>query len=380
MAFERRLAKRLATGCLSLFLLPFALIGLLMAFQMFQLVTVWWHAQSWTECEAWIDRVEMKVEHSGDGTSYRLEADYHFVYRNVPYTGTRVWIDRMSDGGLFQKRIHRQLQTHHEQKTPFRCFVDPQDPAQSVLYRDFRLIVVVFYLVFIVAFGGVGCGGLFLIMRESQRSRERHSLSLLYPGEPWMWDHGTVSGIFDATPGWVTPFAVAALWNLFCWLIAFAVWNEVETSSLTAGLVSLLPIIGLWLAWRAMIIFLRWRHYGMVQIQVTPWPYRIGDTLQGKILFSGSLPASPQLILDLKVMENVASEDSPKEVFRQTVRIDNVASEIAFQLPARAGLPPSDQMFDLDNRERTAKWTLAVQGSLGKKDFFAEYRLAAFPG
>lgn len=161
----------LGTGCVILFQLPFATVGVFLAGRMVWHIWFWMAAQSWVECPAFIDQVELDVR-SDEGTAYNTSARYRYQYKGVEYSGARVWLLSGSDSGSFHQNAYRQLLDHQQTGKPFRCFVDPDEPDQSVLYRDLRPSLLWFNSVFVTVFGGFGIGGLIFIVRQVRHTGE----------------------------------------------------------------------------------------------------------------------------------------------------------------------------------------------------------------
>jgi len=154
------LANKNSSGCLILFSLPFAAVGIGMA--VWNCMTVLKHGEmrSWAEAPATIKRAELKVDHDGDGgTTYEAVADYEYDFQGQHFTGHRISIHGGSDNvGSFQHDAYRELKAHLDQKQPFHCYINPASPADAVLYRDLRGEMVLFTTLFACVFGSAGLG------------------------------------------------------------------------------------------------------------------------------------------------------------------------------------------------------------------------------
>jgi|GEM_PF-4691229 len=211
-------SDRAGMGCAILFLLPFAATGVTCA-----VMAVWhmwccWDAQSsWTERPCTIVRAELKAQH-GEGTTYKVEAEYQYEFNDQPFTGDRVWFGTGSDNiSGFHENAHRELEQCQKQGRPFRCFVDPNDPASSVLYRDVRFEMVGFLLMFVLVFGGVGVGGLCGLVYVSRQTRRMNDARELRPSEPWTWDERLQDGMYRPQASWVGIVLIALFWNSTSW-------------------------------------------------------------------------------------------------------------------------------------------------------------------
>jgi Protein of unknown function (DUF3592) len=109
----------------------------------------WWYfdmlvaheqMRSWQEVPAKIVEAGIRSHsHSRGGTTQRATATYTYQFAGRTYTGHRVTWDTGSDNmGSFQGDTYRKLEAHRASKRPLPCFVDPADPASSILFRDLR--------------------------------------------------------------------------------------------------------------------------------------------------------------------------------------------------------------------------------------------------
>jgi hypothetical protein len=90
-----------------------------------------------------------------------------------------VSIHRGSDNiGSFQRRAFEELTRCRASGRPFRCYVDPQNPANAVLYRQARWEMIAFYAMFALVFGGAGVGLLAVWALRLVRRRLRYGTSL----------------------------------------------------------------------------------------------------------------------------------------------------------------------------------------------------------
>src|SRR5689334_21327096 len=208
--------NKLSAGCMVLFGLPFFLVGV---------GTTGWSAwtalqhsrmQSWVETPAMIKHAELKIVHN-DGTTYQVLATYEYVFAGKKYTGQRVAIDTGSDNvGSFQQEKYDELKQHLDQKRPFRCFVNPDQPSEALLYRDLRGEMLVFYTLFATLFGAVGVG---LITAVLTATRQMPSIKADVPSDmPWIaradWEAGLIPSSGASSVGITTLSVVAFFWTL----------------------------------------------------------------------------------------------------------------------------------------------------------------------
>lgn len=137
---------------------PFALIGLWMGWRLIVDLTEHSEMQNWIETPAEIRHVEI-VTISGRSTTQETKADYFYTFDGRRLYGSRVSLHSGSDNmGDFHCRTYRELKGHFESGESFRCFVNPKQPTQSMLYRELRTEIIIFEVIFILMFGGFGFG------------------------------------------------------------------------------------------------------------------------------------------------------------------------------------------------------------------------------
>lgn len=370
--------SRVGLGCAVLFLLPFALTGVFMAWLFAAQVWEWRSAQSWVETPCWIDRAELK-EQSDDGTSYQAQADYRYEFNNGQFTGSRVWLESGFDNiGSFHQRVHRELQEHQTAHRPFRCFVNPSDPKVSVLYRELRGEMLVFKLMFVLTFGGVGVGGLIALAFVKRKTKRMDEIRELNPSEPWTWDTATADGKLLPKPKWIGIAAFALFWNSISWPIAgIFLWAEFQRGPSLIWLILLFPLIGLVLL-RLTFNAVRCRiRFGLPVLTIQPWPVYIGDEFTGTIEFPQSAPQSEELVAELRVFVKGSGDDSDKELFKEESRIPNDGEGCSFEFAPPADLPRT-ALLNESTTDSTANWEIKITGSEVASEFEAVYELTVF--
>jgi hypothetical protein len=151
--------RSLGVGCMVLFSLPFAAVGVGMAIWLAFSIHAYLKTQSWVEVPAQILHVELVAHAGDDGCTYETTAQYQYVYQKETYQGSRVGIESGSDNlGSFQESCYRELKEFEQNKKAFRCFVNPDRPQQSILYRELRWEVIFFKMAFVAGFGSAGFG------------------------------------------------------------------------------------------------------------------------------------------------------------------------------------------------------------------------------
>ena len=214
------------SGFIVLFGLAFLAPGLFTAWLFFGGFAKWWDARQWVEVPCWIESAELRVSH-GKSSSYQATADYRYIYQDRTYHGSRVGFSTGSDNiGSFQQNAHRELMQHTEPKQtgaerdatrsgtkPFRCYVNPSQPAEAVLYRDLRWEMQAFMAIFALTFPAVGAGVVFGGLAGIRQGRIKKHLVASHPAEPWLWKPAWTTGpIPESSSGVRTALAAYTAW------------------------------------------------------------------------------------------------------------------------------------------------------------------------
>ncbi len=204
--------KALGVGCAILFAIPFASVGLFMGYEVIRALAEHQAMQRWVETPAVITRADLQVHHD-EGATYKAIAEYQYEFGGQLRQGSRVGLSTGSDNiGNFQQRVHAELQAHLSNGQPFRCFVNPAQPDQSILYRDLRWEMIAFYDIFVLMFGGFGLGALLGCIMVWRTERRRAALAVEYPDQPWFWrDDWAANEIEITSKHWFFATATCAL-------------------------------------------------------------------------------------------------------------------------------------------------------------------------
>jgi hypothetical protein len=132
--------------------------------------------RAWAEVPATIKQADLKVDirhdHGYRGRNdfrrrskriYRLIALYEYEFGGRGFTGDRLSLygnseTRKNNMSTFFRNAYFELRRHQSSGKPFRCFVNPQRPSESVLYREMLWTTAAGYTLFATLFGSIGFG------------------------------------------------------------------------------------------------------------------------------------------------------------------------------------------------------------------------------
>lgn len=359
--------KQLASGCLSLFGLPFFAAGIFLSYLYFSTLTHWWIGRNWVEVPCQIESVDIK---HGDESS-RTVATFRYRYEGRDHTGDRVSFWGAADNiGSFQQDTFRELSERHRRKQTFRCFVDPARPSNAVLYRTLRWEMQAFMSVFALTFPAVGAGlvvaGLLGIgvMKREARLREQS------PREPWKWRTAwTEAAIPEDASSWKIALDAYTIWSgliIIPLIVAMVVDHSFGRGM--SWLVLIFPALWslpAWFSWK------RLRHkmaVGETRLDLTDRPVNPGGPLQAQLLLARPLPARATVDFTLVCEKSVTKQGSDGDstvvekvwTRQESVPAGRMLRDLSgFRLPVSFTLPADapESTYDLGHEAKYA-WKL----------------------
>lgn len=363
------------TGCLLLFAIPFALVGVFLAATLSYALFEHSLMRSWVETPARLTQVDLHIEYD-EGATYKTTAEYDYEFGGVQYHGTRVGLYSIHDNiGNFQRRVHQELESYKSSGRMFPCYVNPANPAQSILYRDLRWEMIAFFDLFILTFGGTGWGLLLGGVFASRHLRCRAALAASHPGEPWLWQFDWERNEVEPTDKHLPSVLVATAiaWNLVTLPLWWLLPAQIVNGNIWALVAAILPMVGVMLTWMTLRRFwLRWK-FGRCILRLTKNPGRIGGELVGTIEVARPIDADT-VDLMLRCESKITEGEDTKTVEiwsgKQTVANDSSSWDrpgssipIQFAIPAEC-LPASE------SDKKTIQWRLsATSGRHFKTEF-----------
>lgn len=386
-------AKKAGRGAvifLILFALPFAGGGTFVGYLAGSMLTTWVRAQSWQEVPARILSVELDVNHGDDSTTYRVRAVYEYEYRGQTYTSDRVAGSVGSDNiGSFHQDKYAELRPYLDAGRPFRCFVNPDDPSEALLYRELRWGMLAFQTVFALAFCLVGYGLIFAAFYGGKRVKEANKLKEERPEEPWLWEKDWVDGRISAGSRgkMIGSILFATLWNLISSPMIFVVPREFADGNRLVLIGLLFPVVGAGLAAYAVYAVLQWRKFGNSEFEMFSNPGVLGGYLEGRIHTNIRSRHGDGFRLTLSCIRSETTGSGKNRRTREktlwqdtaTVPVNELLAgprgasvPVRFAIPYDAG-PESDP-----DASDPVKWRVTVAAELPGVDFSTQFTVPVF--
>jgi hypothetical protein len=403
------------------FSLPFAGVGLVFFVLILSTLSEWRASQSWQQVQARILNVELKTYSSSDsGDTYEVVVQYSYDFGGRNYEGSRAGLNSGADniGSYHQDRF----ETWHEAKVRGEhvpCYVDPKDPTNALLDRELRSGMLLFFAVFLFAFGGVGFGlfiySLLAILRNRKGTRllaaagmvgtllktvgEQVAQARTAARRPTLdqipSETGPAESVAEVQPDsameqaaflqaapaqeegtapaallWETASSrkvmrrvvLAGIWNFFSLPLLFMIWPQIEEGQFFSTALIVFPVIGL-LLFLAMIYDLLHLHKFGVTTLVATAPPSPGSTFEA-VLSNRTLQR-----FDEGFQVQLVARSSSRELFSEESRLapqhlGRSGLHLPIRLPVRAGELPAD-----------LRWELIVSASIPGLDFRARFDL-----
>ena len=378
-------------GCLVLFALPFAVAGLVVAFMNGLMLWNWAETRDWQEVPARLLHIELEEHQGDDSTTYEVVAHYEYHYAGRTYQGERVSLGSGADNiGSFHQDKHRELESFRSQDRLFRCFVDPDSPSRSILYRQMRWGLFSIMGLFALVFGGIGIGLMVVGVWGKRSIEEEENLTALNPTEPWRWKREWSDGRISAAgkTQFLLPALMALFWNLISMPLLFVLPKEVfEKKNYLALIGFLFPLVGIGLLVWAGRSFIRWKKFGDSVFEMSTFPGVIGGRLAGRILTSVDLDPADGFLLTLDNIHRVTTGSGDNRstserilwqdelhLLEETAQYDPTRSEIPvdFRIPFVAS--PTEER----SNEKEVLWRLQVEADVPGVDFTAKFEVPVF--
>ena len=378
-----------------LFGLPFASIGVGALGMVLWSIAMWDSMQSWQEVPAYIQKTGLSAHRAKSARTKSktdtVKAQYTYQWKGEPYIGERVAIlSNIRDNiGSFNKRIHKEMEGYRTRNEAFRCYVNPKDPTQSVLYRNLRLELLGFFLFLALTFGGMGFSFVFFAFYTPQRKTKKPAVQQQYPDEPWLekkeWREGVIHSHRKLMIG--TVFLLALFWNFISTPALFTILDAEKGAGAAILLGFVFQGIGVVLIIVFLYLFLQWWKFRNVKFQMTSVSGVLGGKLCGSIQMPTQLLPQEEMVVILDCVHSVTrgsgktssttlttlwkteKKISPKEFFQQG---RTAAIPVEFYIPYNQ--PASGD----SNPNNSITWSIHAKAPMPGVDLSVSFEVPVF--
>jgi len=391
MAAQLEKKDKIGVGCLALFALPFAAVGVVAAVWLGRSLITWTSAQGWEETPAYLTSVDLK-EHSGDdSTTHEVVATYDYEFLGQRYAGNRVGISSTADNiGHWQKRVYADLDAHFRRNQAVPCYVNPRNPSEALLNRELRWEMVAFQSVFAVAFGLVGFGLLIGSLFGIRRTREQKASQAEHPSEPWRWNPEWAQGVIRAgSKGQMVGMLVfTVLWNAISMPLLFILPREISEKGNRAGWIGFLfPLVGVGLIVGTIRSVIRWVRFGKSTFQMAAVPGVIGGRVAGIVTLPRGVQPANGFVVTLNCLETVTTGSGKNRSTKERtlwqdshiMRAEPMRTDPMLQaLPVLFAVPYELPSATPDAADGKVTWRLEVTADIPGIDYLVQFEIPVF--
>jgi hypothetical protein len=240
-----------------------------------------------------------------------------------------------------------------------------------------------FLTVFALVFGGVGFGGIASLVRSRRRLAEGATLEQRHPDAPWLWrEDWAARRITDsARLALWGSWAFAILWNLASLPAAVVAVRVLLGQGQRTALVALVfPAVGLGLLVWAVRATLRYRRFGVSQLELGTLPAVVGHSLDGTVRVPAGLrpPEGFRLVLSCIRRESSGTGRSRSTTERILWQEERRAMGGGTGIPVAFAIPPDALPSDPRSAGDRVLWRLDVTGEVPGVDYSAAFEVPVF--
>lgn len=146
----------------------------LLEFSVVPTVADWARMRDWQPVSAQVESARL---HQGamarGGRYYAAVVRYRYLVRGQQYTGTRAAVNGSGDGfRSFHQELADRLHNAQRRGVPVQVWVNPQNPAESVVDRSLRAGPLVWHLVIACFTAGAGLAALVMVVGAIRQERQ----------------------------------------------------------------------------------------------------------------------------------------------------------------------------------------------------------------
>lgn len=318
--------KNKKLGCsiyfLTLFGIPFALVGIFLAYRVISTFYDAYNMSDWQQITAKIISTELKENRSNNSITYSVNVVYQYEISDKNYKGTRINISSGSESGSYYPKLYQKLKRHKNSGESYTCFVNQESPENSILNKELRLKDLVIFPAVSLLFTGVGITLIIFGIFVARKTKICNELELQNPNLPWLhkpeWADGKIKASNKTL--FITSVFVALFWNLLSWPVAIMIIPEILKNKEYVGLfVLLFPIVGIGIIIWAILAFSRWKKFGESVFVMKSNPGLIGGALEGFILSATNVKPENGFKIELNCINRYRSGSGKKRNTSETI-------------------------------------------------------------
>jgi hypothetical protein len=370
------ISRKRGPAVAAVFFAIFALVGAGVLVPLFILPAVRiLDARDWVSVPCRVLRSEVRSHDSDDGTTYSVHILYEYEHQGQTYRTDRYSFLGGSSSGY---RGKRQIVDRYPVGSEARCWMDPEDPTEAVLFRRFSpmmwfgLIPGVFIL--------VGVGGMAGTLRRVRKRSAGPLQAEWLPAAAHETDAPAWGQPSDNTAGSVTLKPACGMFGKFLGVLIFGlIWNAIVTFMVMTRLpngpaspVPLLMVVIFALIGAALLAAIVYQFMALFnprpRIQLSAGYVPLGDRITVDWTLSGAVGRIQKLSLTLTGQESAKyRRGTSTYTARRSFHKEELAvcTDPLAMRQGRAELAiPAQSMHSLQGENNCITWSLVLHGDI----------------
>jgi len=296
-----------------------------------------------------------------NGEDNVVTATYQYEVAGNKYQGERVYVTNVKDNiGSYHADMRRYLTEKRRTGQPVTVWFDPDNPVDSVIDRDMRWGLFALMTTFCSVFIILGLVVVIASLKDKAKTHGSPRFRLTEIRQSWKaaqasgeYSRGFIdyvkSGLHQRSPTpseYSDPGLQAWLGNphwqtshirsnakrgmYFMWLFAivwsaisspllFVLGDELKQENYAALLGLLFPLVGIFLLKKAWDLTREWRRFGVIELEMDPFPGAIGGHVGGRLLIEGIYQSGNQYRIELACVHSYVSGSGKNRSRRESV-------------------------------------------------------------
>lgn len=377
---------RTAFGCMIAMAVPFVLGGLVFGMTLVDSIVTWARMRQLVETPATILESKLETEFDDEGTAlFKVRAKYEYTFAGERHESTRATIEEGADNLPYHQEKAKLLKAAQSAGQKFPCYVNPNKPAEAVLFRELRLGMLGIKLLGTLIFGGVGLGLIAAATHGRRTEKRKERVKQEAPDRPWAWrpdwKAGRIRSSGDAVPWFLLGGAL--FWNSVCWPMYFVVQSrDAADQDAPKWLFGLFPTLGVVLGMIAAYLWLQRLWWGRSVLELGSIPGVIGGKLVGVIHAPRKVRADDGVTLELSCRRQVTkTSGSETEVSEDAIwsKERRVARDLAAGANDRTIIPVEFVIpFDGLQTDDKIRWQLLATAVTRGFDYSAQFDVPVY--
>jgi hypothetical protein len=358
-----------------LFFGVFAAVGIFMlVFKAGPMVIDWAAMQSWQPVQARLVDYNLGQGSVQGATTYQAKAKYEYYYNDKQYTAKRVSIDSGSDNiGSYHEDMYRKLSRVGNK--PMTIWVNPNDPNQAIVYRGFRYGKFLFFLFFVLIFGGIGIGGIVLVWKNADAGEKLADADVEKPWTEYAEWLDPVKQDQQKAANYV-GLGFATFWIA---MTAGGFFAAIQERWLYGFVMLPFLIVGGYLLHKCVESIKAYRQTGKMPLSLDPYPGSINGQIGGVIYIDKRFTTAPskteiEVQCIRKRRRRNDDETREKKVWYQVAPFDWQMGEHGWQLRFCFDIPADQEISSAPLTSNGIEWRVKLNAqTVGGVDFERSY-------